>query len=165
MKSSTSIILTLIGCLAIAAIVVGAIILIQKPTMHDVASPDEDATNNLVVFEDGYVADTLMVGKWTSEANPKWYKVYYDDYAGDDFFWGKEWNEAEDVLEEDLRFHGNGWFKWRKKGDKLLEIAMQDQGVGEVPHEYIVQDNTDSVLTIAEKSHRMRSLHFHRIAD
>ena len=165
MKSRLTVFFTLLGCLAIAGAVVGVIIITQQPKLHDVSISDEEGTNNLVVFEDGHVADTMMVGKWTSDNNPKWYKVYYDDYAGDDFFWGKEWNEAEDVLEEDLRFHGNGWFKWRKKGNELLEVAMQDQGVGEVPHEYLVQDNTDSLLTVAEKSHRMRSLRFHRAVD
>ena len=31
------------------------------------------------------------------------------------YFWGCEWTESEDVHEEDLVFHGNGWFKYSFK--------------------------------------------------
>ena len=72
-------------------------------------------------------ADPLLVGKWQNTDNPHWYKVYYDDYDEQEgLFWGKEWDESEDVLEEDLQYHGNGWFRWEKKGNELHEYATME---------------------------------------
>jgi len=73
-------------------------------------------------------ADPLMVGKWQNAENPQWYKVYYDDPDDDEdgYFWGKEWDEADEVLEEDLMYHGNGWFRWCKKNNQLTELHTMD---------------------------------------
>lgn len=72
-------------------------------------------------------ADPMIVGKWHNCEKPQWYKVYYDDYdENEGLYWGKEWNEAEDVTEEDLRYHGNGWFRWDKRGNTLREFATMD---------------------------------------
>ena len=72
-------------------------------------------------------ADLRMVGKWQNTDNPNWYKVYYDDCDEDSgLFWGKEWDESDEVFEEDLHYHGNGWFRWEKKGNILCEHATMD---------------------------------------
>ncbi len=72
-------------------------------------------------------ADPMIVGKWRSIDKKGWYKVYYDDYDEDtQKFWGKEWDEGEDVQEEDLNYHGNGWFRWEKKRNVLREYATMD---------------------------------------
>lgn len=78
-------------------------------------------------------ADSLMVGKWQNTENPKWYKVYYDDPDDDEegYFWGKEWDEADEVYEEDLLYHGNGWFRWHKENNRLTELHTMD--VQDVP--------------------------------
>jgi len=72
-------------------------------------------------------ADPLIVGKWQNKENPLMYKVYYDEYDEENkLFWGKEWDESEDVQEEDLKYHGNGWFRWEKRGKNLHEYATMD---------------------------------------
>ena len=129
-----------------------------------VEEPDSShSTNNIIVFEDEFTADPMMVGKWQNTENPGWYQVFYDDYDDENFFWGKEWDESDDVMEEDLRYHGNGWFRWRKDGKSLLEVAVQDQHSGDIPHEYTIRRISDDVLELEEKDARHRIFLFNKI--
>ena len=117
-------------------------------------------TNSIIVFEDEFSADPKMVGKWQNTDNPGWYQVFYDDYDDENFFWGKEWDETDDVMEEDLRYHGNGWFRWRKDGKMLLEVSVQDQHSGDIPHEYTIRRLSDDVLELEEREGRRRTYRF-----
>lgn len=93
-------------------------------------------------------ADSLIVGRWQNTDNPQWYKVYYDDCDDDyRFFWGKEWDESEDVLEEDLNYHGNGWFRWEKDGKIIREYATMDTRDVPIHHAYkILFSSSDSMV-------------------
>ena len=105
------------------------------------------STNDVYYYEDGTPkADPLFVGTWRNAENPLWYKVYLDDYDSDGFFWGKEWSEDEDVFEEDLTFHGNGWFRWRKEGKTLKELHKMDIGGVEIPKLWRFKASPDSLL-------------------
>ena len=43
------------------------------------------------------------------------------------YLYGREWDEAEDVFEEDLLPYGNGWFKYKfESNGKLTEIHLMD---------------------------------------
>ena len=97
----------------------------QDEVETGVTTSDGFSTDAVIIMEDEMPeADPMIVGKWQSSDNPQWYKVYYDDYDEDEqLFWGKEWDESEDVLEEDLKYHGNGWFRWEKKGKELCEYS------------------------------------------
>ena len=114
-------------------------------------------------------ADPLMVGKWQNADNPQWYKVYYDDPDDDEegFFWGKEWNEADDVLEEDLMYHGNGWFRWKKDSKKLTELHTMDvrnvpiAKIWKVQHFSSRTPNDSLVLTEADR--KTQYYHFVRV--
>lgn len=109
-------------------------------------------------------ADPLIVGKWQNMANPKWYKMYFDDFDEDEkLFWGKEWNEAEDVTEEDLKYHGNGWFRWEKKGDVLREYATMD--VRDVPiyKAYKILLSTSDSLVYNELDYKKNIYRFSRV--
>lgn len=132
--------------------------------------PKEKENEGLSTNGSGYAeeeiphADPLIVGKWQNDLNPQWFRVYYDDYDDDGFFWGKEWNEADDVSEEDLNYHGNGWFRWRVDGKQLLEMHTMD--IVDVPvskrwkvHKPSLPDSL--ILTDAE--HRKHCLHFGRV--
>ena len=110
------------------------------------AAVDDHNTNNVVYFDDNNpVADPLLLGKWTNTDNRDWHKVYYDDYDGNGRFWGKEWDESEDVLEEDLYYHGNGWFRWERRVETLFEYYTMDSRDVPIAHRYIlfVHDSTD----------------------
>ncbi|MBQ2441676.1 MAG: hypothetical protein II502_05745 [Paludibacteraceae bacterium] len=91
-----------------------------------------------------------LYGKWQNQANTGWYRVFYNDIVTDDptYKWGKEWDEndpAGPVYEKDLTEHGNGWFKWKKTKNNLLELHQMDNDGAEIP-----QENTITVLTATE---------------
>ena len=105
------------------------------------------ATNDVYYYQDeAPPADPLIVGTWQNTRNPGWYKVYYDDYDSDGYYWGKEWDEAEDVFEEDLSYHGNGWFRWRKEGKNLKELHHMDVNQAVIPKLWRIQTKPDSLL-------------------
>ena len=109
-------------------------------------------------------ADPLIVGKWQNTANPKWYKMYFDDFDEDEkLFWGKEWNEAEDVTEEDLKYHGNGWFRWEKKGDVLREYATMDVRDVPIHKAYSILLSTSDSLVYNELDYKKNIYRFSRV--
>lgn len=92
-------------------------------------------THGLVTFEE-IVLDTMMLGKWQHATDTGWYRVYTMEPAGDDYYWGREWNTSDDIFEEDLTPYGNGWFKWKKDGDNVVEMHMTDHQIASIPYEY-----------------------------
>lgn len=132
----------------------------------EIEAPKEK-TNVHLSFEDNIPpADPALVGKWQNAENPQWYKVYYDDYDDEGFFWGKEWDESEDVHEEDLNYHGNGWFRWKKDGKQLVEMHTMDvqdvpiPKIWNVKHLTARMPNDSLVLTDADR--KTLVLHFSR---
>lgn len=102
----------------------------SMPATHDVAYFELQVPH----------ADPQMVGKWQNTDNPRWYKAYYDDYdEKEQLFWGKEWDESEDIFEEDLNYHGNGWFHWEIKDGVLHEYATMDVRAVPINHAYKTQ--------------------------
>lgn len=101
-------------------------------------------TNELVYFEgeeeqDGLTdEDEMLLGKWQSLENEQWFRVYTDEEAEDGYYWGYEWDEAEDVTEADLQKYGNGWFMWKKRGSKVLELATADNKRQLIPRPYTI---------------------------
>ena len=116
---------------------------------------NEHSTNGVIYFEDEVPpADPTMVGKWLSVDKPGWHKVYYDDDDGEGHYWGKEWDENEDVLEEDLSYHGNGWFRWEKHKDTLREFSTMDFRDVPIAHTYLVTVFDSCNITLAETNKR-----------
>ncbi len=64
-----------------------------------------------------------LIGTWASAGE---YIVFYDDNAGDGYAWGEEWNENEGIHKNDLEYHGNGWFKWKKGNDYIRVATMMN---------------------------------------
>lgn len=109
-------------------------------------------------------ADPLIVGKWQNTSNRGWYKVYYDDYDEDEkLFWGKEWDENEDVTEEDLRYHGNGWFRWEKKRKAIHEYATMDSRDMQIHRNYTLLKLTGDSLVYNETDHKKILFRFSRV--
>lgn len=142
---------------AVAALAGGVYFLIsdraeQEETATEV-QVDEFVTRGAATYyeEDEPKADIRMLGKWQNEENPHWYRVYYDDWETDDYFWGKEWNEDEDIQETDLRFHGNGWFLWRKEGNTVNELVVTDGSIAVIPHSYTISFLSSERMTYSEK--------------
>lgn len=115
---------------------------------------DPLSTNRRLRFVETAAADSLLVGHWVEKEHPTRHKIYYDDPAEDGFYWGKMWDEADDIAEEDLLWHGNGWFRWKKEKDTLLELPRMDhQGVN-IPVQYVLQDLTDCQLVYTSHSNQ-----------
>ena len=97
-----------------------------------------------------YTASDLS-GTWSEEANPLCYWVYMltKDDSGD-YYWGKTWDEADDVHESDLEFHGNGWFKWSITDNNLVQLHMMNISTATVPKTYTVTSCNSTTLVLKD---------------
>ena len=90
-----------------------------------------------------------VFGRWQNDENPGEYWVYQSltDETGD-YFWGKTWDENDDVKEEDLEsdFHGNGWFKWRLDTRDLTQIHMMTISEATAPKIYTITLLTSTTM-------------------
>ena len=94
---------------------------------------------------------------------PQWYKVYYDDYDEEEhLFWGKEWDESDNVEEEDLNYHGNGWFRWEKSDNILREYATMDARDVPIYHGYRIHFSSADSLAYSEIGHKRSLFRFRR---
>ena len=77
------------------------------------------------------------------------------------YFWGRQWDLKEDVHEEDLIPHGNGWFHYQleTKGN-LHEIHVMDNDGAVQPKEYVVSKLTSSELEYYEKDNKSNKYSF-----
>ncbi len=80
--------------------------------------------------------------------------------------YGREWNEAEEVYEEDLLPYGNGWFKYQfESNGGLHELHLMDNDGGEIPKEYIVSKLTDTELEYYEKNYKSHTYSFTKVVS
>lgn len=114
---------------------------------------DDTHTHGAVMFIESDI-DVLMLGTWQHTADTNWYRVYTTEPAGDDFCWGREWNEGEDIFEEDLQPYGNGWFKWKKTDKEVLEWHMTDNNSASIPFEYKVLTLDEEQMCLYRKEYR-----------
>lgn len=153
--------------LGIALLVVGGIALYKHYCVDDTDSavemesvevPDiQEETHGVIKFQD-LELDSRMLGKWQHSTRPTWYRVYTTEPAEDGFCWGREWDTADDIFEEDLTPYGNGWFKWKKDGDYVIELHMTDNRGVSVPFEYKVLNVNDEEMKFKETKDTDRQL-------
>lgn len=117
--------------------------------VHGTIDYSNKTTDNNIHF-DVQPADKRFIAEWINADNEQWHKVYFDDYDADGYFWGKEWNEAEDVHENDLLFHGNGWFRWKIDGKVLSELHCMDQNSLNVPKSYYFKYSNSNELYLID---------------
>ena len=127
----------------------------------------EGTTDDIRFYKDDFPeADSLIVGKWQNIDNPQWYKVYYDDFDEEQrLFWGKEWDESDNVEETDLNYHGNGWFRWEKRDDILREYATMDAHDVPIYHGYRILLTDIDTLVCGEIGRKKNIFSFRRISD
>lgn len=114
----------------------------------EVEIPQEE-THGMIKFQD-IEFDDRMLGKWQHTTQPTWFRVYTTEPADDGFCWGREWDTADDIFEEDLTPYGNGWFMWKKDGDYVIELHMTDNRGASIPFEYKVLNVNDEQLQFKE---------------
>ena len=92
-------------------------------------------------------------GLWIEDGTQ--HHVRFTDEQSDEagYFYGREWDLAEDVHEEDLVPYGNGWFKYSINKNELLEIHKMDYGWADIPKVYIISALNDTKLSYYEKDH------------
>jgi hypothetical protein len=82
------------------------------------------------------------------------------------YLYGREWDEAEDLYEEDLQPQGNGWFKYKfESNGGLHELHLMDNGGAEIPKEYIVSKLTSTDLEYYEKDHKSSKFYFSKVVE
>lgn len=82
------------------------------------------------------------------------------------YLYGREWDEADDIYEEDLQPQGNGWFKYKfESNGGLHELHLMDNGGAEIPKEYIVSILTDTDLEYYEKDYKSIKYRFSKVVS
>jgi hypothetical protein len=124
----------------------------SAPEAVTVEGPEE-GTNKFNIFaaaeDEEY--NPLIIGHWQCVDRPTWHRVYTEEYSGNGYYWGKEWDEAEDVTEEDLVDYGNGWYEWKMDGADVLELATSDMSESRVPFIYTIKKLSDGDLIYIEQ--------------
>ena len=102
------------------------------------------------------------------EENNTQHYVRFTTEASDEtgYYYGREWDEAEDVFEDDLLPYGNGWFKYElKTSGTLTEIHLMDNGGAEIPKVFVVSKLTDTSLEYYEKDRTSSKYYFTKVAE
>jgi len=82
------------------------------------------------------------------------------------YYYGREWNEDQDIFEEDLVPYGNGWFKYELKSTgTLTEIHLMDNGGAEIPKVFVVTKLDDTTLEYYEKGYSSSKYYFSKMVS
>lgn len=105
-----------------------------------------------------------LQGLWQENKTMHYVRFTTENSEETGYLYGREWDEADDVFEEDLVFHGNGWFKYKfEKNGNLTEIHLMDNGGAEIPKVYVVTLLTDTDLSYYEKDHKSIKFSFSKV--
>ena len=102
-----------------------------------------------------------LQGLWQENNTEHYVRFTTEQSEETGYLYGREWDEAEDITEDDLLPKGNGWFKYlfKTNGD-LTEIHLMDNGGAEIPKVYVVSALTDTNLEYYEKDHKSNKYYF-----
>lgn len=92
--------------------------------------------------------DASLVGLWQEEGTETYVRFTTEretDSIGS-YQYGREWDEADDVFEDDLTPYGSGWFKWKLVRSTLHELILMENNGAEIPKTYTVIKLTDTEL-------------------
>ena len=105
-----------------------------------------------------------LQGLW-QENNTEHYVRFTKEQSDETgYLYGREWDEAEDITEDDLLPKGNGWFKYLfETTGSLTEIHLMDNGGAEIPKVYVVTVLTDTELSYYEKEHKSIKFSFSKV--
>jgi hypothetical protein len=105
---------------------------------------------------------TDLHGLWVEEGTQHYVRFLTEKADTATFEWGKEWDVDKKVYEDRLKDHGNGWFKYELKNNKLKEIHMMDNGGAEIPQIYIVTLLTDKRLEYYKEGYKSEKYYFNK---
>jgi len=107
-----------------------------------------------------------LQGLWQENGTLHYVRFTTEQSDETGYLYGREWDEADDVYEEDLKPYGNGWFKYNfeTKGN-LTEIHLMDNGGAEIPKIYVVSKLTDTDLEYYEKDRKNNKFYFSKVVE
>ena len=108
--------------------------------------------------KDFYLTD--LQGLWLEDGTKHYVRFTTDPADETGYFWGCEWDEADDVYEEDLVYHGNGWFKYNLTQDQLLEVHRMDNDWADIPKHYVMVTLSASKMTFYPKDFKNEKKNF-----
>ena len=102
-----------------------------------------------------------LQGLWRQDNTQTYFRFTTDQVDGElGYFWGCEWDEAQDWHESDLVFHGDGWFKYQLDENQLLEIHKSDEGWMDIPRRYVLTLLTSTKMSYYTKGYSKEKYHF-----
>lgn len=113
-----------------------------------------------------------LQGLWLENGTEHYVRFTTEKSDETGYLYGREWDEAEEIYEQDLidarnelGYPGNGWFKYlfKTNGD-LTEIHLMDNGGAEIPKVYVVSALTDTNMEYYEKDRKSNKYYFSRVA-
>lgn len=96
--------------------------------------------------EEPTFAENDLLGLWQETGTEAYVRFTSEKDETNEYKYGREWDESEDIFESDLLPYGNGWFKYKLVQSDLTEIHLMDNGGAEVPKVYVVTKLTDTEL-------------------
>lgn len=99
-----------------------------------------------------------LLGLWQESGTEAFVRFTAEKDSTGQYKYGREWDEADEVKEEDLVPYGNGWFKYKLLKADLTEIHLMDNGGAEIPKVYTVEKLTDSELVYVDDYKKSHSL-------
>lgn len=104
-----------------------------------------------------YLSD--LQGEWIEDGTEHHVRFTQEQADEANYFWGCEWG-VDDVREEDLVYHGNGWFKYNLNEKNLLEIHKMDYGWADIPKEYVLVLLSSTKMTYYPKDYKKEKVSF-----
>ena len=105
-----------------------------------------------------------LQGLWQENNTEHYVRFTTEQSEETGYLYGREWDEAEDITEDDLLPKGNGWFKYLfETTGSLTEIHLMDNGGAEIPKVYVVTVLTDTELSYYEKDHKSIKFNFTKV--
>lgn len=95
-----------------------------------------------------------LIGHWqgVSPTTSGLHFVFYDEAAEDGYSWGKTWDESDNISEDNLVYHGNGWFMWKKGPDYIRMRHMLNVSSAQSALDQTIYSLTDNNLSIQDGS-------------
>ena len=105
-----------------------------------------------------------LQGLWQENNTEHYVRFTTEQSEETGYLYGREWDEAEDITEDDLLPKGNGWFKYLfETTGSLTEIHLMDNGGADIPKVYVVTVLTDTELSYYEKDHKSIKFNFTKV--
>lgn len=114
-----------------------------------------------------------LQGLWEENHTQHYVRFTADRAEEYPYFYGREWDEGEDVTEQDLLdtwtqlgIRGDGWFQYKfETNGNLREIHFMDNGGAEIPKVYVVSVLTDTKLEYYEKDYTSNKFYFSKVVE